>query len=81
LYRRIVGSHKPLLKKAGLPHTVRFHDLKHTCATLLCSKNINPEVIQEMLGHANISQTLDIYSHVLPNMHDEAAAAMESALT
>jgi integrase len=74
-------SFKPLLDKAGLPHTVRFHDLRHTCATLLCSKNVNPKVVQEMLGHANISQTMDIYSHVLPNMQDEAAAAMESALT
>lgn len=74
-------SFKPLLKKAGLPHAIRFHDLRHTCATLLCSKNVNPKVIQEMLGHANISQTMDIYSHVLPNMQDEAAAAMESALS
>ena len=48
-------SFKPLLNKAGLPHTVRFHGLRHTCATLLCSKNVNPKVVQEMLGHANIS--------------------------
>ena len=74
-------SFKPLLKKAGLPHTIRFHDLRHTCATLLGSKNVNPKVVQEMLGHANISHTMDIYSHVLPNMQDEAAAAIESALT
>ena len=74
-------SFKPLLKKASLPHTIRFHDLRHTYATLLCSKNVNPKVVQEMLGHANISQTMDIYSHVLPNMQDDAAAAMESALT
>ena len=59
---------------------MRFHNLRHTCATLLYSK-VNPKVVQEMLGHANISQTMDIYSHVLPNMQDEAAAAMESALT
>jgi integrase len=74
-------SFKPLLDKAGLPHTVRFQDFRHTCATLLCSKHVNPRVVQEMLGHANISQTMDIYSHVLDNMQDEAAAAMESALT
>ena len=42
----------------GLPHTVRFHDLRHTGATLLCSKNVNPKVVQEMLGHANISTTI-----------------------
>jgi site-specific recombinase XerD len=52
-----------------------------TCATLLCSKNVDPKLVQEMLGYANISQTLDIYSHVLPNMQDEAAAAIESAPT
>ena len=73
-------SFKPLLKKAGLPYTIRFHDLRHTYATLLCSTNVNPKVVQEMLGHANISQTMDIYSHVLPNMQDEAAAARESPL-
>jgi integrase len=73
-------SFNPLLSKAGLPHTVRFHD-RHTCATLLCSKNINPKIVQEMLGHANLSQTMDIYSHVLPNMQNQAASVMESALT
>jgi hypothetical protein len=72
---------KPLLKKAGLPRSVRFHDLRHTCVTLLRPRNVNPKVIEEMLDHANISQTMDIYSHLLPNMQDEAAAAMESALT
>ena len=73
-------SFEPLLKKAGLPHTIRFHNLRHTYATLLCSKNVNPKVVQEMLGHANISQTMDIYSHVLPNMQDEAAQPLEKAL-
>ena len=73
-------SFNPLLKKAGLPHTIRFHDLRHTYATLLCHKNVNPKVVQEMLVHANISQTMDIYSHVLPNMQDEATVARESPL-
>jgi integrase len=50
-------SFKPLLDEAGLPHAVRFHDLRHTCATLLLSKNVNPKIVQELLGHANISQT------------------------
>jgi integrase len=44
-------------------------------------QGVNPKVVREILGHANISQTMDIYSHVLPNMQDEAAAAMEGALT
>jgi integrase len=56
---------KPLLKKAGLSGFT-FHSLRHTCATLLCSKNVNPKIVQEMWGHANISQTMDTYSHVMP---------------
>lgn len=72
-------SFKPLLKRAGLPE-IRFHDLRHTCATLLLSRNVHPKIVQEMLGHATISQTMDTYSHVLPDMQDTAVSAMESAL-
>jgi integrase len=60
---------------------MRFHDLRHTCATLLLTKNVNPKVVSEMLGHASIAITLDTYSHVLPNMQNEAAKAMEDTLT
>ena len=70
---------KPLLKRAGLPE-IRFHDLRHTCATLLLSKNVNPKIVSEMLGHATIAITLDTYSHVLPTMQESAAKAMEEAL-
>jgi hypothetical protein len=56
---------KPLLKRAGLPQ-IRFHDLRHAYATLLLSKNVNPKVVSEMLGHATIAIALDTYSHVLP---------------
>ncbi len=73
-------SFKPLLKRAGLPEKTRFHDLRHTCATLLLVKGIHPKVVQELLGHSNIAITLDTYSHVLPGMGDEAAGAMENAL-
>src|SRR5215212_8592130 len=72
-------SLKPLLKRAGLP-PIRFHDLRHTCATLLLSKNINPKVVSEMLGHSSISITLDIYSHLMPDMQEKAAKALEKAL-
>lgn len=68
-----------LTRKAGLPE-MRFHDLRHTCATLLLSKNVHPKIVQEMLGHATVAITLDTYSHVLPGMGDQAAAAMEDAL-
>jgi len=82
LDRRFITTHrfKPLLRRAGLPQ-IRFHDLRHTCATLLLTKNVNPKVVSEMLGHATIAITLDTYSHVLPNMQSEAAKAMEDALS
>lgn len=70
---------KSLLKRAGLSGFT-FHSLRHTCATLLLSENVNPKIVQEMLGHATISQTMDTYSHVMPGMSDVAAAALESVL-
>jgi len=73
-------SFKPLLKKAGLPD-IRFHDLRHTCATLLLSRGHHPKLVQELLGHASVAMTLDRYSHVLPGMGDQTAAAMEAALS
>ncbi|HZB81786.1 MAG TPA: tyrosine-type recombinase/integrase [Rubrobacteraceae bacterium] len=74
------GSFKPLLKKAELPD-IRFHDLRHTCATLLLSRGHHPKLVQELLGHASVALTLDRYSHVLPGMGDQTAAAMEAALS
>ena len=74
------ASFKPLLKKAGLPD-IRFHDLRHTCATLLLSRGHHPKLVQELLGHASVALTLDRYSHVLPGMGDQTAAAMEAALS
>lgn len=71
---------KPLLKRAGLPKTTRFHDLRHTCATTLLKMGQHPKYVQELLGHANISITLDTYSHVLPGMGDGLADAMDDAL-
>ena len=71
-------SLKALLKRAGLP-AIRFHDLRHTCATLLFSRNVNPKIVSEMLGHASIAITLDTYSHVLPNMQQSAVRALEEA--
>ena len=73
-------SFAPLLDKAGLPH-MTFHQLRHTAATILLLKNVNPKIVSEMLGHANIAITLDTYSYVLPNMQDSALAAMEEAFS
>jgi len=77
LYHR---GFKPPLKRARL-FGFTFHSLRHTCATLLLSKNVNPKTVQGMLGYAKISQTMDTYSHVMPGMGDVAAEALESALS
>ena len=62
---------KGLLKKAGLPD-MRFHDLRHSAATILLSMGVPAKVIQELLGHSQISMTLGTYSHVLPGMQQDA---------
>jgi integrase len=69
----------PLLEKAGLPR-MRFHDLRHTAATLLLGRGINPKIVSEMLGHSQINITLGLYSHVTPHMQQQAADAMDAAL-
>jgi len=67
-----------VFKKAGL--TCRLHDLRHTHATMLLRQGVHPKVVQERLGHANVSITLDIYSHCTANMQQEAAEKIDEAL-
>jgi integrase len=68
-----------LLEKANLPH-IRFHDLRHSAATLLLSAGVHPKVVQEILGHSQISMTLDVYSHVLPTMQQDAMNKLNDAI-
>ena len=68
---RVRKQFQKLLVDAGLPH-MRFHDLRHSAATIFMSWGVPAKVVQEILGHANISMTLGIYSHVLPGMQDDA---------
>lgn len=70
--RNIIRDFKTLLHKADLPD-VRFHSLRHFHATSLLKKSIHPKIVQERLGHSRISETLDIYSHYIPSMQQEAA--------
>ena len=72
-------SFHPLLERAGLPH-IRFHDLRHTAATLLLAQGMHPKIVAEMLGHSAIAVTLDLYSHVTPTMQRQAADAMDAIL-
>jgi integrase len=78
--QNVVNRHfKPLLRRAGLP-SIRFHDLRHTCATLLLSRGTHPKYVQQLLGHASIQLTLDHYSHWMPSMGKHTASVMDDAL-
>lgn len=66
-----------LLERAGLPQ-IRFHDLRHSAATLLFSMGVHPKVVQELLGHSSIKTTMDIYSHMLPSIQREAMDKMDN---
>ncbi|MBA2441115.1 MAG: site-specific integrase [Rubrobacter sp.] len=79
--RNLQRGFKIRLKRAGLPESTRFHDLRHTCATVLLGQGVNPKFVQELLGHKDIALTLNVYSHVLPDMGDAAAGAMDDALS
>lgn len=65
--------------RAGLPE-IRFHDLRHTAATILLSEGAHFKVVQEMLGHSSATTTLNTYAHVTQTMQDEAAARMQRFL-
>jgi integrase len=67
-------------RKAGLPYR-RFYDLRHTCATLLLVQGVHPRVVMEILGHSQISLTMNTYSHVVPALQKEAASRMDELLT
>lgn len=68
-----------LLKKSELPE-IRFHDLRHTCATLLLKQGMSPKVVAERLGHADIEILLNTYAHVLPSMQEAAAEMIENVI-
>lgn len=76
----VTKSFQRLLARAGLPKR-RFHDLRHSCATLLLVQNVAPRVVMEVLGHSQISLTMNTYSHVLPALMREAALKMDALLT
>ncbi|HUZ70446.1 MAG TPA: site-specific integrase [Candidatus Saccharimonadales bacterium] len=67
------------LTRANLP-TIRFHDLRHSAATIMLSRDVHPKMASEMLGHSTIAITLDLYSHVTANMQRQAADAIDAAL-
>jgi integrase len=68
-----------IIRGTTLPR-IRFHDLRHAHATHMLSSGIHPKVASERLGHSKVGITLDLYSHVMPGMQEDAAAKMDAAL-
>jgi integrase len=78
--RNLTRRFQAALERAGLPH-LRFHDLRHTAASLMLAQGIAPRVVMETLGHSQISLTMDTYSHVIPALQRDAADRMEAVLS
>ena len=76
---RLHRKFKQILRTAGLPD-IRYHDLRHTAATLLLVQEVDPRTIMETLGHSRISMTMDTYAHVMPALQLRAAAKMDEIL-
>ena len=79
-YRISDQFRRKVVKPLGL-YPLRFHDLRHTAATLMFRAGIHPKVVSERLGHSSIAITLDTYSHVIPSMQRDAADAVDALLT
>jgi integrase len=78
--RNVVRNFKALAAKAGIPASFRFHDLRHTTASLLLKANVHPKVVQSILGHSQIGVTMDIYSHLMPGVTEDAVGKIERYL-
>lgn len=76
--RNLSRHFKTVLKRAGLPLERRFHDLRHSCATLLIVQGVHPRVVMEILGHSQIAVTMNTYGHVLPDTHRDATDRVSS---
>jgi integrase len=74
-------SFVPILKRAGLPASTRFHDLRHGCASLLLLAGTDVKVVSERLGHASAAFTMSTYQHVLPGLQQDAADRLRGVLT
>ena len=75
----ITRAWKTLAAKAGVK-VIRFHDARHTHASLMLKAGIHPKVVQERLGHSSIATTLDIYSHTMPGLQKAAAERLDALL-
>lgn len=73
LPKNLTRAFEKVMNKAELPH-IRFHDLRHTHATIMLKQGVHPKIVSERLGHSSVQVTLDTYSHILPGLQDAAAA-------
>ncbi len=71
---------RPAVAAAGLPASLRFHDLRHTCAALLTAQGAHPRAIMERLGHSSINVTMDAYGHLLPSIDESLATGLDEVL-
>ena len=71
----------PTVLKAAKLSKVRFHDLRHSCATLLLSRGVHAKLVQETLGHSSYQLTMDTYSHMIPALRNEVANRMDEILS
>ena len=78
--RNVTRHFHSAMEKARRPRQ-RFYDLRHTCASLLLAQGIQPRVLMEILGHSQISLTMNTYAHVMPQLERDAADKMNAALT
>jgi integrase len=79
--RNLIRSYKALLRRAQLSPEIRFHDLRHSCASLLLAQGVSPRTIMETLGHSQIGLTLNTYAHVVPSLQRDAADVMDRLLS
>jgi integrase len=77
--RRVDTEFKRILKKAQLPETIRLHDSRHFAASLLLAQGVHPRTVMEILGHSDISVTMNTYSHVVPELMRDAADKIDAA--
>jgi integrase len=80
LPRGYSGAFTKVMRRAGL-EGYRLHDARHAHATLMLKQGVHPKIVQERLGHAKVSITLDLYSHITPGLQEAAALRFEEGLT
>jgi integrase len=77
---KVTQEFTAIIRKAGLPH-LTLHGLRHAYATLFLVAGVSPKVVSELLGHSNIAITMDIYSHVIPGLQEDAVQLLDRLLS